>query len=347
MFEEARAQAEANRRTLRRQLNHMSTQLPRAHETGRQIRRALTDWKNLVALGKNHTTVGSLVQALLSRRVGKLRQSAHLFEHLLRPFNQLGDIGGLQCVLETSAPGAGADPSMLDAPDGRWIALDCWRTSDSSGRTRRRVPRGPSASSRRHHTRLAWRWECSKYAADRDGRCAAFDSLTAVDLETTDNDTAKAEIVEIAAVRVREGIIVEEFHRLVKPRVPIAIKATETHGYTAADLVDAPYFEDVWPDFRVFCGDDVIVAHNGYEFDFRILQRMTKPLAQRFDSARTTRFRWRVISIPRAGSWSISPISLASMPAAPPRARATPGHWRTWCSRSTARAGRAPGRRRS
>jgi DNA polymerase III alpha subunit (gram-positive type) len=24
----------------------------------------------------------------------------------------------------------------------------------------------------------------------------------------------------------------------------------------------------VWPQFRAFCGDDVIVAHNGYEYDF-------------------------------------------------------------------------------
>ena len=47
---------------------------------------------------------------------------------------------------------------------------------------------------------------------------AAFTSFTAIDLETTDNDIDKAEIVEIAAVRVRDGEIVEQFSSLVKPR---------------------------------------------------------------------------------------------------------------------------------
>jgi superfamily I DNA/RNA helicase len=38
--------------------------------------------------------------------------------------------------------------------------------------------------------------------------------------------------------------------------------------------VDAPYFETMWAEFRAFCGSDVLVAHNGYVFDFPILRRM-------------------------------------------------------------------------
>jgi len=45
-----------------------------------------------------------------------------------------------------------------------------------------------------------------------------------------------------------------------------------------ADVADAPYFEEVWPRFRDFCGHDVVVAHNGYDFDFRILHRMVKAI---------------------------------------------------------------------
>jgi superfamily I DNA/RNA helicase len=73
LFDEARAQAEAARQSLGRQLKYMAARLPRAHENGRQIRRALADWRNLAALGKNHATLGALVQELLSRRVGKVR----------------------------------------------------------------------------------------------------------------------------------------------------------------------------------------------------------------------------------------------------------------------------------
>jgi superfamily I DNA/RNA helicase len=55
------------------------------------------------------------------------------------------------------------------------------------------------------------------------------------------------------------------------------------HGLRDADVTAAPRFEDVWPQFRKFCGDHVITAHNGYEFDFRILKRMVKSLGARFD----------------------------------------------------------------
>jgi DNA polymerase III epsilon subunit-like protein len=108
-----------------------------------------------------------------------------------------------------------------------------------------------------------------------------FDSFTAIDLETTDNDTTKAEIVEIAAVRVREGVIVDQYHSLVKPRVPITPAAADAHGWRAEDVASSPYFEEVWSAFRDFCGDDVVVAHNGYDFDFRILQRMVRSLDDR------------------------------------------------------------------
>ena len=56
--------------------------------------------------------------------------------------------------------------------------------------------------------------------------------------------------------------------------MPIAPRASEVHGYTAETLRDSPYFEEVWPAFRAFVGNDVLVAHNGHWFDFPILRRM-------------------------------------------------------------------------
>jgi DNA polymerase III epsilon subunit family exonuclease len=112
---------------------------------------------------------------------------------------------------------------------------------------------------------------------------STFTSFTAFDLETTDKDVGKAEIVEIAAVRVRDGEIVGEFHALVKPRVHLSAAAVDVHGISEADLADKPHFEDVWPIFRAFCGDDVIVAHNGYDFDFKIISRMAREIGEKFD----------------------------------------------------------------
>ena len=102
-----------------------------------------------------------------------------------------------------------------------------------------------------------------------------FRDFTAVDLETTDNDTSKAEIVEIAAVKVRGGAIVSEYQSLVKPRVLITAGAYDTHHISAEEVADKPYFEEIWPAFREFCGQDVLVAHNGHRFDFPIIRRMS------------------------------------------------------------------------
>ena len=106
----------------------------------------------------------------------------------------------------------------------------------------------------------------------------AFRDFTAVDLETTGNDIHRAEIVEMAAVRVRDGRITHEFRSYVKPRVPIEPGARRTHGLSEVHVEMAPYFEEIWPHFRAFCGNDVLVAHNGYQFDFPILRRMAVTL---------------------------------------------------------------------
>ena len=44
-------------------------------------------------------------------------------------------------------------------------------------------------------------------------------------------DIAECGVVEIAAVRVRGQVIVEQFERLVRPNRPVSVKASEVHGY--------------------------------------------------------------------------------------------------------------------
>jgi superfamily I DNA/RNA helicase len=43
-------------------------------------------------------------------------------------------------------------------------------------------------------------------------------------------------------------------------------------------VATAPYFEEIWPGLRDFCGKDVLVAHNGNQFDFPIIRRMASEL---------------------------------------------------------------------
>jgi superfamily I DNA/RNA helicase/DNA polymerase III epsilon subunit-like protein len=287
LFDEARAQAEVAGRDLRQQLSDMAIRLPRAHENGRQVRRALADWRNLDALGKRHRTLWSLVQELLSRRVGKLRSVLDDRHDEISDPMSLPDVVALASRLRATRERNGeiwiermggvelALKSMLAA-----IGIHALRVGEPpdypSGAERIGPSNVPSIG-------LPLGLFKAAQLIEMDDTGGAFTRFTAVDLETTDRDTDKAEIVEIAAVRVRDGQTVETFSSLVRPRGQISPGATGAHGLRDADVAQAPYFDEIWPKFRAFCGDDVIVAHNGYEFDFRILHRMVRALGKPFD----------------------------------------------------------------
>lgn len=103
---------------------------------------------------------------------------------------------------------------------------------------------------------------------------SALPRYVTFDLETTDNDPATCDIVEIGAARVVDSELVNRFHTLVRPSRPISSAATKVHGYADADVRDAQSFADVWPAFRAFVGDDVLVAHNGQQFDVPVIRRL-------------------------------------------------------------------------
>lgn len=98
------------------------------------------------------------------------------------------------------------------------------------------------------------------------------------DLESTDRDPSRCEIVELGAARVRSGQVVDTFHSLVRPQGPVSAEASKIHGYTEQDLASAPEFEVVWPHFRAFVSSDVLVAHNGHRFDVPVLRRAAQSL---------------------------------------------------------------------
>jgi DNA polymerase III epsilon subunit family exonuclease len=102
----------------------------------------------------------------------------------------------------------------------------------------------------------------------------ALERYVTFDLETTDGDVATCGAVEIGAARVVRGEIVDRFHTLVQPYQPISSRASAIHGYTDDAVRDARSFAQVWPEFRAFVGDDVLIAHNGQHFDIPVLRRL-------------------------------------------------------------------------
>jgi DNA polymerase-3 subunit epsilon len=113
---------------------------------------------------------------------------------------------------------------------------------------------------------------------DTAHRAAAGLNFTAVDFETANG--SRSSVCAVGAVRVRDGRNVEEFHSLVSP--PPGFDEFEAgnvrvHGLTAADVADAPGWEDVYPRLMRFIDGDVLVGHNA-RFDVSVLLNATGTL---------------------------------------------------------------------
>ncbi|MFN2400009.1 MAG: UvrD-helicase domain-containing protein [Gemmatimonadaceae bacterium] len=98
------------------------------------------------------------------------------------------------------------------------------------------------------------------------------------DIETTDRNPDLCEIVEIGAARYVDGQVTERFQCLIQCDAPISAAATAIHGYSGNDLLEAPQFSEAWSRFLQFVGRDILVAHNGWKFDIRVLRRLARDL---------------------------------------------------------------------
>ncbi len=92
-----------------------------------------------------------------------------------------------------------------------------------------------------------------------------------LDLETSGLDPARSEIVEIGAVKIEKGRVVDEFQSLVKPRKGMSRISERITGITDEMLKNHPPIEEVLPRFLNFLGDSIIIAHNA-SFDYRFMR---------------------------------------------------------------------------
>jgi DNA helicase-2/ATP-dependent DNA helicase PcrA len=290
----------------------LARKLPKTDPDRSKLWRFFYDVENLKALMHRHDDLMSIVEDLLAKPVGE-------FTNILeRHHDELSDPADNPEVVALADELAGALDGRRDVrvvgDGGAQIALrgmlleggvttvEYASTVDRSPLETLTVHRSPFTVARSddQSTVNGQRVTVNPLAVDADPltgfkalqllHSRALESsvadLTAFDLETTGLDVEHCEIVEVAAVRVRNGVAVERFHRLVRPERAIEYGASETHGYTAADLCGAQSFAAVWPEFRAFVGDDLLVAHNGFEFDIPVLEHRVNALGDLEELAR-------------------------------------------------------------
>ncbi len=92
------------------------------------------------------------------------------------------------------------------------------------------------------------------------------------DIETTGLSGRYSKIIEIGAVKIRDGSVIGNFSEYVNPEMPIPARITELTGITDEDVASAGKEADVVKRFLEFCGDAVLVAHNA-KFDTSFIYR--------------------------------------------------------------------------
>lgn len=92
---------------------------------------------------------------------------------------------------------------------------------------------------------------------------------TVVDIETTGLSPDFEEIIEIGAIKIKDGEEVGRFSELIKPEKTIPPFITGLTGISNDMVSEARSAGDVLAAFREFVGEDVIVGHNvNFDIDF-------------------------------------------------------------------------------
>ncbi|MFD2208860.1 PolC-type DNA polymerase III [Virgibacillus halophilus] len=92
------------------------------------------------------------------------------------------------------------------------------------------------------------------------------------DVETTGLSAVYDTIIELAAVKVHKGEIVDRFESFANPHHPLSQTTIDLTGITDEMVSDAPEIGDVLKDFYEWTGEDILVAHNA-SFDIGFLNQ--------------------------------------------------------------------------
>lgn len=94
-----------------------------------------------------------------------------------------------------------------------------------------------------------------------------------LDLETSSLDVHSCDILEVGAIKIKDGKIIDSFSSLVRPVSDINQEALNVNKLDLSELETAPADDVVIPDFFRFLGNNEIKGYNIDRFDWPILKR--------------------------------------------------------------------------
>lgn len=110
-------------------------------------------------------------------------------------------------------------------------------------------------------------WNVKEDIFFRSGTFVVFD------LETTGLHALSDEIIEIGAVKIENGRVVDELQLFVKPNQEVRPFILELTHITIDNISNAQHSSDLFPKIKAFIGDATLVAHNA-QFDISFLNKL-------------------------------------------------------------------------
>lgn len=111
---------------------------------------------------------------------------------------------------------------------------------------------------------------------------ALHEPLVFVDIETNGLSPASGRIIEVAAIRVENGEVVQELTKLIDPGTPLPYFTTKLTGITDNDMRGAPAFAEVAEELHQILDGAVFVAHN-VNFDYSFIKQEFARIGRDFD----------------------------------------------------------------
>lgn len=105
--------------------------------------------------------------------------------------------------------------------------------------------------------------------------------LAFVDIETNGLNHVRGRVIEVAAIRVENGQITQEYRQLINPGAPLPQFITSLTGIHDDDLGDAPLFMGIAQELQAVLADAIFVAHN-VRFDYSFLKQEFKRIGLGF-----------------------------------------------------------------
>ena len=134
-----------------------------------------------------------------------------------------------------------------------------------------------------------------------DGKMVVFD------IETTGFSAEHDKIIEIGAVKIENGQVIERYDEFINPQIPIPIRIEELTHINDSMVINAGTVDQVLPRFLDFCEELPVVGHNAL-FDTSFITRKAADLGIDFNPTIVDTYAIAQFMIPTLGRFTLDAI---------------------------------------